>query len=60
MDITKPYEFIWFGAMDATKPYELIGFGWVWVALGARRGREYLVGGPWWMDLGIGGDPWRG
>ncbi len=27
MDVTKPYEFIWFGAMDVTKPYELIGFG---------------------------------
>ncbi len=27
MDVTKPYEFIWFGAMDVTKPYEFIGFG---------------------------------
>ncbi len=27
MDITKPYEFIGFGAMDITKPYGIIGFG---------------------------------
>ncbi len=27
MDVTKPYEFITFGAMDVTKPYELICFG---------------------------------
>ncbi len=27
MDVTKPYEFIGFGAMDVTKPYEFIGFG---------------------------------
>ncbi len=27
MDITKPYEFILFGAMDVTKPYELKWFG---------------------------------
>ena len=27
MDVTKPYEFIRFGAMDVTKPYECIGFG---------------------------------
>ena len=42
MDVTKPYEFTWFGAMDVTKnltnfiglwamdvtkPYELTGFG---------------------------------
>ena len=27
MDVTKPYEFIRFGAMDATKPYKFIGFG---------------------------------
>ncbi len=27
MDVTKPYEFTWFGAMDVTKPYEFIGFG---------------------------------
>ncbi len=25
--VTKPYEFIWFGAMDVTKPYEFIGLG---------------------------------
>ncbi len=27
MDVTKPYEFIGFGAMEVTKPYEFIGFG---------------------------------
>ena len=27
MDVTKPYEFMGFGAMDVTKPYEFIGFG---------------------------------
>ncbi len=26
MDVTKPYEFIGFGAMDVTKPDEFIGF----------------------------------
>ena len=25
MDVTKPYQFIGFGAMDVTKPYEFIG-----------------------------------
>ncbi len=27
MDVTKPYEFIGFGAMDVTKPCEFRGFG---------------------------------
>ncbi len=27
MAVTKPYEFIGFGAMAVTKPYEFIGFG---------------------------------
>ena len=27
MNVTKPYQFIGFGAMDGTKPYEFIGFG---------------------------------
>jgi hypothetical protein len=27
MDVTKPYEFIGFGAMDVTKPYRFTGFG---------------------------------
>ena len=26
-NVTKPYEFIGFGAVDVTKPYEFIGFG---------------------------------
>ncbi len=28
MDVTKPYEFIGFGAMDVTAPYEFIWFLW--------------------------------
>ncbi len=31
MGVTKPYEFIGFGAMDVTKPYEFIGFGAMYV-----------------------------
>ncbi len=27
MEVTKPYEFIGFGAMEVTKPFEFIGFG---------------------------------
>ncbi len=27
MEVTKPNEFIGFGAMEVTKPYEIIGFG---------------------------------
>jgi hypothetical protein len=27
MDVTKPYEYIWFGAMDVTQPYEFVRFG---------------------------------
>ena len=27
MDVTKPYEFIGFGAIDVTKPYKFIGLG---------------------------------
>jgi hypothetical protein len=27
LDVTKPHEFIGFGAMDVTKPYEFMGFG---------------------------------
>ena len=27
MDVTKPYEFIGFGAMEATKPYKFTGLG---------------------------------
>ncbi len=37
MDVTKPYEFIGFGAMDVTKPYEFIGFG-------AMRCQGFLFG----------------
>ncbi len=27
MEVTKPHEFIGFGAREVTKPYEFIGFG---------------------------------
>ncbi len=43
MEVTKPYEFIGFGAMEVTKPYELIGFGArVIHDLGADRTRSIL------------------
>jgi hypothetical protein len=38
MEVTKPYEFIGFGAMEVTKPYKFIGFGAMDVA--ARRERH--------------------
>ncbi len=38
MDVTKPYEFIGFGAMDATKPYKFIWFG------AQTQGRGYSRG----------------
>ena len=37
MDVTKPYEFIGFGAMDVTKPYELIGFAAMEPEIGQKR-----------------------
>ena len=33
MDVTKPYEFIGFGAMDVTKPYEFIWCGALYVTI---------------------------
>ncbi len=44
MYVTKPYEFIGFGAMDATKPYKFIGFGAMEVTgsdLGGAGSRVY-------------------
>ncbi len=38
MDVTKPYEFIWFGALDVAKPYEFIGFG----ALDVTKPYEFI------------------
>ncbi len=38
MAVTKPYEFIGFGAMAVTKPYEFIGLG----AMSARAMRDRL------------------
>ncbi len=34
MDVTKPYEFVGFGAMDGPKPYDFRGF-WVTVIVHA-------------------------
>ncbi len=28
MDVTRPYEFIWFGDIHGTNPYTIIGFRW--------------------------------
>ncbi len=36
--VTKPYEFIGFGAMDVTKPYKFIGLG----AMDVTRAEEVL------------------
>ncbi len=38
LDVTKPYEFIRFGALDVTTPYEFIGFG----ALEVTKPREFI------------------
>ena len=38
MEVTKPYEFIGFGAMEVTKPYEFIWFG----AMDAPKGQPRL------------------
>ncbi len=37
MDVTKPYEFIGFGAMNVTKPYEFIRFGAMYVDFMSNR-----------------------
>ena len=74
MDVTKPYEFIGFGAMDVTKPYEFIGFGAMDVTkpyefIGFRAGhplRRLLgkvsgpsVAGQWSAPLAPAGEPWH-
>ena len=53
MDVTKPYEFIGFGAMDVTKPYEFIGFGAMdvtkpceFIGFGAMAHKELVPGLP--------------
>ncbi len=38
VEVTKPYEFIGFGAMDATKPYKFIGLG----AMDATKPYEFI------------------
>ena len=42
MDVTKPYNFIGFGAMDVTKPYDFIGFGAMDASLRGPRSRRCL------------------
>ncbi len=32
MDVTKPYEFIWFGDVHGPKPYEFIGLRWAFIS----------------------------
>ena len=44
---TKPYEFIWFGAMDITKPYEIRRVWGHSVLRGASKGRGPDPLGPW-------------
>ncbi len=40
MEVTKPYEFIGFGAMEVTKSYEFIGFG----AMEVTKPYEFMLG----------------
>ncbi len=47
MEITKPCEFIWFGAMETTNPYEFIGFG----AMEVTKLYEFIGLGPWMSPL---------
>ncbi len=47
MDVTKPYEFIGFGAMDVTKPYEFIGFGTTCAVLRPAPPRASTAAEPW-------------
>ncbi len=47
MGVTKPYEFIGFGAMEVTAPYEFIGFG----AMEVTAPYEFIGFGA--MDLGF-------
>ncbi len=52
MDVTKPYEFIGFGAMDVIKPCEFTGFG-------ARLGKHFSGRpGHIWIYPGIPGHIW--
>ncbi len=49
MDVTKPYQFIGFGAMEVTKPYKFIGFG----AMDATKPYKFIGFGA--MDAGFPG-----
>ena len=48
MDVTTPYEFIGCGAMDVTKPYEFIGFD----AMDATRPYEFIGFGEGCRSIG--------
>ncbi len=51
MDVTKPYEFVRFGAIDVTKPYKSIGFGDI--QLGVMRAVLPCASGAGaWADVG--------
>ena len=46
LGVTKPCDFIGFGAMDVTKPYDCIGFGAMGRAVGkwGYKGYTYYLG----------------
>ncbi len=46
MEVTKPYEFIGFGAMEVTKPYEFIGFGAAWKDYGRGTSKSQSEAAP--------------
>ncbi len=51
MAVTKPYEFVGFGAMAVTKPYKFIGFG----AMAVTKPYEFIV-----AVAVLSGRSWRG
>ncbi len=50
MDVTRPYEFIGFGAVDVTRPYEFIGFGAVDVTRPYEAPTSALRPAGFWPD----------
>ena len=54
MDVAKPYEFIRFGAMDVTKPYRFIGFGAGQLTDPRRAQNRRPWGGPTGADRAFG------
>jgi hypothetical protein len=57
MDVTKPYEFMRFGAMDVTQPYKFTGFGAMDVTKPAKYtiynrhllGKGTQIMSKWWL-----------